>query len=61
MKKILIALGFTLATMSSQAALVVNPIGFTAPTDQFNNVLNREVGALFEYGTLSSDEGNKGL
>ena len=38
MKKILIALGFTFAAMSSQAALTFTPVGSTVFTNGENNV-----------------------
>ena len=58
MKKILIALGFTMAAMSAQAALVFNPIGTTIATNQFNDILDLNAGAQFQYGTLSADAGD---
>ena len=58
MKKIVIALGFTMAAMSSQAALVFNSSGFTAPTNAYNDILLQDAGAIYEYGTLSADAGD---
>ena len=58
MKKVLIALGFTFAAMSSQAALVFNSGGSTTPTNEFNDILNEDAGAVYEFGTLSADAGD---
>jgi hypothetical protein len=58
MKKILVVLGFSLTAASSHAALMFNSGGFTAPTNQYNNVLNTAAGATFEYGFLSANAGD---
>ena len=58
MKKILVALGFTLAAMSAQANLVYTNIGLTDATNQTNDILNIGSGAVFDYGTLSADAGD---
>ena len=58
MKKLLVALGFTMAAMSAQANLVFTLGGTTAPTDTYNDILNLAPGATFSYGTLSADAGD---
>ena len=57
MKKILIALGFTFAAMSSQAALTFTPGGTTATTNGVNNVTGQGAGVSYEFGTLSAAAG----
>lgn len=57
MKKVLIALGFTMVAMSSQAALVFNAGGLTDPTNAYNDILKVNSGATFKYGTLSASAG----
>ncbi|MES2499374.1 MAG: VPLPA-CTERM sorting domain-containing protein [Pseudomonadota bacterium] len=59
MKKILVALGLTLATMSAHSALVFNPgAGTTESTNQFNDILGLGAGQTFSYGFLSADVGD---
>ena len=58
MKKVLIALGFTMSAMSSQAALVFNAGGLTAPTNAYNDILKVNAGATFQYGSLSAQAGD---
>ena len=58
MKKLLVALGFTMAAMSAQASLVFVAGGTTDPTDSFNDILSLAPPATFSYGTLSADVGD---
>ena len=58
MKKILIALGFTFAAMSSQAALTFTPVGSTVFTNGENNVTGQAAGVQYAFGTLSADAGD---
>ena len=58
MKKILVVLGFTVASMSSQAALVFISNGLTVPTNAYNSILDDDAGAIYEYGTLFADSGD---
>ena len=62
MKKILIALGFTFAAMSSQAALTFTSTGQTiaiAPAgDGTNNATGQTAGTTFDYGFLSAEAGD---
>ncbi len=58
MKKLLVALGFTMAAMSAQASLVFTPIGTTLPTDSYNDILGLTPPVTFSYGTLSADVGD---
>ncbi|WP_020167828.1 MULTISPECIES: VPLPA-CTERM sorting domain-containing protein [Methylotenera] len=58
MKKILIALGFTFAAMSSQAALTFTEVGTTISTNTYNDVIGVGSGATFAYGFLSADAGD---
>lgn len=57
MKKILIALGFTFAAMSSQAALTFTPGGTTVATNGLNNVTGEAAGTTYAYGSLSAAAG----
>lgn len=60
MKKILVALGFTMAAMSAQATLVFTNLGTTiAINDPLGNQITGDaVGTTFNYGTLSADLGD---
>lgn len=58
MKKILIALGFTFAAMSAQAALVYTHGGTTISTNDINNITGDAVGTSYNFGTLSADVGD---
>lgn len=58
MKKILVTLGFSFTALSSQGALMFNSLGLTAPTNQFNNILNVSAGATFDYGFLTAEAGD---
>ena len=64
MKKLLVALGFTMAAMSAQASLVFNFIDNTIAINNKNNITGDEVdpitgfGTTYQYGTLSADAGD---
>ena len=58
MKKLLVALGFTMAAMSAQANLVFTAGGTTIATNDFNNITGDAVGTTYTYGTLSADAGD---
>ena len=59
MKKILVALGFTMAAMSAQATLVFTPsLGTTIATNDVNNITGDMIGTTYNYGTLSADLGD---
>ena len=58
MKKILVALGFTMVAMSAQATLVFSLGGTTIATNDINNVTGDLVGTTYNFGTLSADAGD---
>ena len=58
MKKLLVALGFTMAAMSAQASLVFTPGGTTIATNNLNDITGDAVGTTYTYGTLSANVGD---
>ena len=58
MKKILIALGFTLAAMSSQAALTFQYVGNTIVTNDLNDITGDPAGTVYQYGFLNANIGD---
>ena len=60
MKKIIVALGFTMAAMSAQATLVFTNLGTTiAINDPLGNQITGDlVGTTYNYGTLTADLGD---
>ena len=58
MKKLLVALGFTMAAMSAQASLVFTAGGTTIATNDINNITGDAVGKTYTYGTLFADAGD---
>jgi len=58
MKKILVALGLSLAAMSSQAALTFVSNGSTIATNAVNDVTGQGVGTTYSTGNLFADAGD---